>query len=103
MVLLVCASLPTLGPLIRLVAGKIGASIDSSKDERSRGLDDSANTSGVRRNWENLKGHETDDPERGSAINASSVDDIPLVQKGQADGGIQKTTEFTLVTEHHRR
>jgi hypothetical protein len=96
-ILVVCSSLPTLGPLYRLARGKVrtlSGSRSTSQGKRSsatrRGL---SSTSG---RWDKLQGHRLDDEERTSSHAGESVDDIPLVYHG-ADQ-IHKTLEFKVTT-----
>ncbi|RYN29003.1 hypothetical protein AA0114_g12423 [Alternaria tenuissima] len=96
-ILVVCSSLPTLGPLFRLTRGKVrtlSGSKTISQGRRSsathRGL---SSTSG---RWDKLQGHQLGDEERTSSHAGESIDDIPLVYHG-ADQ-IHKTLEFEVTT-----
>ncbi|KAI5365788.1 hypothetical protein J4E82_011171 [Alternaria postmessia] len=96
-ILVVCSSLPTLGPLFRSVRGKVrtlSGSKNASQRRRSstthRGL---SSTSG---RWGKLQGHQSGDEERTSSHAGESIDDIPLVYHG-ADQ-IHKTLEFEVTT-----
>ncbi|KAJ4253407.1 hypothetical protein NW762_010565 [Fusarium torreyae] len=98
-ILLICASLPTLGPLFRLAKGKIATANASRGASRMTGSSNqgthSVQSSG---RWDKLRGHHGDDLEHGSSRIGSSVDDIPLVaglkQTMDKTGGIHKTVEF---------
>lgn len=74
-ILLICASLPTLGPLVRLVKAKLDISNHSRNSNKSGSS--APTTSG--NSWANIKGHKLEDPELGSTGMHSSVDDILLV------------------------
>ena len=100
-ILVVCSSLPTLGPLFRLARGKVrtlSGSKTTSQRRRSsathRGL---SSTSG---RWDKLQGHQLGDEERTSSHAGESIDDIPLVYHG-ADQ-IHKTLEFEVTTSAKR-
>jgi hypothetical protein len=79
-ILLICASLPTLGPLFRLARGKL-TSTDGSRSTPSQQEPNFDGRSGGVGNgsWANFKGHKLEDAEQGSTGMHSSVDDIPLV------------------------
>jgi hypothetical protein len=97
-ILIVCASLPTLGPLVRTARNKISSSMGQSRD---RVTGDSGQGGS---DWSNIRGHKlgnVDDEGPSSNIHAS-VDDIPLVSSSsglQNKGVIHKTTEFELQSE----
>lgn len=74
-ILLICASLPTLGPLVRLVKAKL----NMSNHSRNSNKPGSSAPTTAGNSWANIKGHKLEDPERGSTGMHSSVDDIPLV------------------------
>lgn len=109
-ILLVCASMPTLGPLVRFTKRKFGGTLDASR-ERSYNMGESAqNTSGSGRGgWTDLKGSELGDPEHGSSGMHSSVDDIPLVQStsmrdpGQRSNDVHKTAQFSAAEDKTTR
>ncbi|GKU06342.1 integral membrane protein [Fusarium langsethiae] len=75
-ILLICASLPTLGPLFRFAKGKI-ATANASLITNSSNKDSHSGQSSGR--WDKLGGRQGDDMEHGSSRIGSSVDDIPLV------------------------
>jgi len=79
-ILLICASLPTLGPLFRSIRGTL-TSNDGSRGMLGQSSGNSQNpTSGNGDgSWAKYKGSKLVDPEHGSSAMASSVDDIPLV------------------------
>lgn len=74
-ILLICASLPTLGPLVRLVKAKL----DMSNHSRNSNKPGSSAPTTSGNSWANIKGHRLEDPELGSTGVHSSVDDILLV------------------------
>ncbi|KAK5997732.1 hypothetical protein PT974_00089 [Cladobotryum mycophilum] len=80
-ILLICASLPTLGPLFRLAKGKI-TSIASRNSKNHSGVIDSqgrrAGTIVTIGQW-STRHHKLKDPENISTTGVHSVDDIPLV------------------------
>ncbi|KAL7943769.1 hypothetical protein V8C42DRAFT_100778 [Trichoderma barbatum] len=79
--LIIGASLPTLGPLFRLVKGKVTSYASGNSASRLSG-DRSQNQSGTltSNNWRSKRGHEFDDEENVSTTGMhASVDDIPLV------------------------
>ncbi|CAG7563106.1 unnamed protein product [Fusarium equiseti] len=90
-ILLICASLPTLGPLFRLVKGKIATANASRITDSSKKGTNSGRSSG---RWDKLRGQQGDDVEHGSSRIGSSVDDIPLVVGLKHATGIHKTVEF---------
>ncbi|RDW78255.1 hypothetical protein BP5796_06107 [Coleophoma crateriformis] len=79
-ILLICASLPTLGPVFRFARGTLTSS-DGSRNASDQVGDNSHGHSGSIGNgtWANFKGNKLDDLEHGSTGMASSVDEIPLV------------------------
>ncbi|KAF4461219.1 integral membrane [Fusarium albosuccineum] len=77
-ILVVCASLPTLGPLFRLARGKL-STINSSHGPSQRVASNQGNHSESSGRWDKLRGHRLDDVENRSTGMGSSVDDIPLV------------------------
>ncbi|RGP61074.1 integral membrane [Fusarium longipes] len=94
-ILLICASLPTLGPLFRLVKGKISTTNASRITDSSKKDTHSGQSSG---RWDKLGGQQGDDMEHGSSRIGSSVDDIPLVvglnHATNNSNKIHKTVEF---------
>ena len=90
-ILLICASLPTLGPLFRLVKGKIATANASRITDNSKKGTSSGQSNG---RWDKLQGQQGDDVEHGSSRIGSSVDDIPLVVGLKHATGIHKTVEF---------
>jgi hypothetical protein len=100
---MICASLPTLGPLFRLVRDKfralsgssIGSRITSQVRRSSTSHRELSSTSGK---WDKLHvlGHQLDDEERTSSHAGESIDDIPLVYHGVDQ--IHKTLKFKVTT-----
>lgn len=80
--LIIGASLPTLGPMFRVLKYKVTSYASNSNLSRQSG-DRSQNQSGTltSSNWRGKRGHEFDDEEIASSagMHNSSVDDIPLV------------------------
>jgi len=102
-ILLVCSSLPTLGPLFRLVRGKVRTLSGSGNGSRttSQGRHSSAAHQGLSSTsgrWEKLLRHQLDDVERTSTHTGESIDDIPLVYHGARADQIHKTLEFNVTT-----
>jgi hypothetical protein len=100
-ILVVCSSLPTLGPLFRLARGKVrtfsssgNGSKTTNQGQRSSATHRGLSSTSVR--WDKLQGHRLDDEERTSSHAGESIDDIPLVYRG-ADH-IHKTLEFNVTT-----
>lgn len=87
-ILLICASLPTLGPLVRRAKDKYGRGTDGSSGPsnlRTPGVGPSHTGSG-NQNWDSFKGMRLEHPEDGlssaggeRSMHSESVDDIPLV------------------------
>ncbi|KAL6917389.1 hypothetical protein ACHAPO_010114 [Fusarium lateritium] len=94
-ILLICASLPTLGPLFRCAKGKIATANASRITDSSKKDTHSGQSSG---RWDKLGGRQGDDMENGSSRIGSSVDDIPLVvglnHATDNSTRIHKTVEF---------
>nr|CEG02869.1 unnamed protein product [Fusarium pseudograminearum CS3487] len=94
-ILLICASLPTLGPLFRFAKGKIVTANASRITDNSKRDSHSGQSSG---RWDKLGGRQGDDMEHGSSRIGSSVDDIPLVvglnHATDNSTRIHKTVEF---------
>ncbi|KFX94286.1 hypothetical protein V495_07729 [Pseudogymnoascus sp. VKM F-4514 (FW-929)] len=79
-ILLICASIPTLGPLFRFARGTLTSrggsrSIPSQSGENSQGRSDGIGNG----SWGKVGGDNLEFVEGGSTGMASSVDDIPLV------------------------
>lgn len=112
-ILIICASLPALGPLFRIAHGKITSySRSRGTTQLSGGPDEQEIVSqGGHRGWNSLKGHKLDsDVEGQSTLNLRpSFDAIPLVtskknhfSKAELEGtGIHKTVEVSVSSEHH--
>ncbi|KAL2173880.1 uncharacterized protein P884DRAFT_251177 [Thermothelomyces heterothallicus CBS 202.75] len=117
-ILIVCASLPTLGPLYKAARGRISSATgggsgggSSSKQLSGRQLGASQATSGPSRNrdWDGVRGHklESDAEESSSLHLRPSFDAIPLVTTAQArgmtddpeGGGIHRTLEVSVSSE----
>ena len=102
-ILLVCASLPALGPLIHAARGKLSDSYGSGQGSRNQ-LDDSSHSRsrGMDSKWDNFKGHKLDDPEHSSGARAS-IDAIPLVSASKSNqlsrNHIHRTVEVSVSTE----
>ncbi|KAG6000379.1 hypothetical protein E4U21_005542 [Claviceps maximensis] len=96
-ILLICASLPTLGPLIRLVRDRVRRSPMSRKIPGS-----SAGTSGTGDGqWSRYKGQKLDDGEHAcSKGSQSSVDDIPLVMTKCVSADDVEAGHTTIVMEN---
>lgn len=79
-ILLICASIPTLGPLFHLVRGTF-TSRGGSRSMPNQSGDNSQGRSGGIGNgsWGKVKGDNPEYAERRSAGMTSSVDEIPLV------------------------
>ena len=102
-ILVVCSSLPTLGPLFRLARGKVRSFSGSGNGTGTRNTTQGRGSSAARQGlsstsgrWDKLQGHRWDDEERTSTHTGESIDDIPLVYHG-ADQ-IHKTLEFEVIT-----
>lgn len=100
-ILIICASLPTLGPLIRTTKGKI-SSLQSGADGSHAPISGAGSQgSGT---WATIKGHKlgVGDPRRSGP---SSTDDIPLMHTATLSAGrqnkIQKKMEFTVTSERY--
>ncbi|KFY18804.1 hypothetical protein V493_08334 [Pseudogymnoascus sp. VKM F-4281 (FW-2241)] len=83
-ILLICASIPTLGPLFHLARGTL-TSRGGSRSMPDQSGDNSQGRSGRIRNgsWGKVQGENLDYAERGSNGMTSSVDDIPLVSSSK--------------------
>ncbi|KAI5866053.1 hypothetical protein GGS23DRAFT_366328 [Durotheca rogersii] len=103
-ILMICSSLPTLGPLFRAAKGKL-TSRGTSADKSNANV--ATSTHSLRRRFGTSKGElladETGQSFRGE--NSSSLDDIPLVPPTRppaphtADGGIHKTVDISMTSE----
>lgn len=92
-ILIICASLPTLGPLFRATRTRLNSSLGQSNKGTG------GNSAPGEQNWSNLRGHKLENEMEGSSQLRSSVDDIPLVlttKKPQESTAIHKTTEFSV-------
>ena len=101
-ILVICASLPTLGPLFRLVRGKVRTFSGTGSGSGSRNTDEGRGSSAAHRGlsstsrrWDNFREHRLNDEQRTSSHAGESIEDIPLVHHG-ADQ-IQKTLEFEVI------
>lgn len=105
-VLLIAASLPTLGPIFRAARSKIRTTYGSHKDPanqlHSSGKSLSRGT--YNSEWDRLRGHRLEDP-APSTRTRPSLDDIPLVERGDAShrqyqrNNIHKTVEISVSSE----
>jgi hypothetical protein len=112
-ILMVCASLPTLGPLIRVVTGKMTSRGGDSSALSGEQLADSQGRSlGGSRNWDSVKGHRLDSDAEGSSLHLRpSFDAIPLVTAAKPNGvraemtaaGIHKTMEVSVYSGEAKR
>ncbi|KAH6886867.1 hypothetical protein B0T10DRAFT_75666 [Thelonectria olida] len=100
-ILIICASLPTLGPLFRLARGKLPSTEGSRGRSGHLGHSGQHPSVGGSTRWNNFRGHQLDDPENGLTPMGSSVDDIPLVSPREASTStsIHKTVEFGVGIE----
>ncbi|KAK4240555.1 hypothetical protein C8A03DRAFT_41971 [Achaetomium macrosporum] len=95
-ILMVCASLPTLGPLYCAARGKL---TDGSQSTSQR--------TGTAQNWDSVRGHKLDSDAEASSLNLRpSFDAIPLVSTAKTHGvadpegmGIHKTMEVSVSSE----
>ncbi|KAL2022627.1 hypothetical protein VTK56DRAFT_4971 [Thermocarpiscus australiensis] len=106
-ILMVCASLPTLGPLFRTAAGKLTSGAGSSA-QRTGGNSQGVSLGGGSRNWDSVNGHKLESDAEGSRSSLHlrpSFDAIPLVTTAKNNGfaadveegtGIHKTMEVNL-------
>ncbi|KAG8671943.1 hypothetical protein FPOAC2_05305 [Fusarium poae] len=94
-ILLICASLPTLGPLFRFAKGRMATANASRITDSSKKDTHSGQSNG---RWDKLGGQQGDDMEHGSSRIGCSVDDIPLVvglnHATDNSTRIHKTVEF---------
>lgn len=107
-ILMVCASLPTLGPLFRAVTGKMTSTGTSSALSENQLADSQGRSLGGSRNWDSVKGHKLDSDAEGSSLHLRpSFDAIPLVTAAKPDGaradvagtGIHKTMEVSVFSD----
>lgn len=105
-VLLVCASLPALGPLFRAARGKMTSA--SRSGQGSHNVLDSSKMGNQpsNRTWDSFKGHKLADGEHSTLNLRPSFDAIPLVTTGKRSGdyqnthsGINKTVEVSVSSE----
>ncbi|EMR61661.1 putative integral membrane protein [Eutypa lata UCREL1] len=105
-VLLTAASLPTLGPIYRTARGKLSTAYGSQKDSANQLQSGSNNLSRSTNNskWDKLRGHRLEDPAPSTGTRPS-LDDIPLVERGEANhrrdqsNDIHKTVEISISSE----
>jgi hypothetical protein len=111
-ILMVCASLPTLGPLFRVVTNKMTSIGDSSELSGNQHADSQGRSLGGSRNWDSVKGHKLDSDAEGSSLHLRpSFDAIPLVTATKPNGvraeivgtGIHKTMEVSVSSGEARR
>ncbi|KAB5585701.1 hypothetical protein GE09DRAFT_34086 [Coniochaeta sp. 2T2.1] len=104
-VLMVCSSLPTLGPLFRAVKGRVGSSNRTGQESHNHlETGGAAHGQPSSRNWDKFKGHKLGDGEHSTLDLRPSFDAIPLVTTGKTnDGfaeagvpGIYKTMEVSV-------
>ncbi|KAK4107681.1 hypothetical protein N656DRAFT_840245 [Canariomyces notabilis] len=113
-ILMVCASLPTLGPLYRAIRGQV---TDGSRgtEQMMTGSGQYGNGQGAShggsRNWDKVRGHKLDSDVEASSLHLRpSFDAIPLVSTGNTSsrgggaepdgmGGIHKTMEVSVSSE----
>lgn len=96
-ILIVCASLPTLGPLFRLGKGKVTNMYGSGPGSHNQ-LGDStpSHSRSMSRNWDNFKGgHKLEDPEQSIATRVS-IDAIPLVTRSKTNDYNHKDIHKTV-------
>ncbi|OTB14555.1 hypothetical protein K445DRAFT_318968 [Daldinia sp. EC12] len=98
-ILIICSSLPTLGPLFRVVKGKItsrGTSTNKSGANVGSSLHSLHKSFGRSKDQRS-----TDEMERSIGGNSSSVDEIPLVTSPMplSSGSIKKTVNISMTTE----
>lgn len=78
-ILLICASLPALGPLFRHARESLSSKGDSKNIQPSAKSHERAGHA-AHASWGTLKGHKLEDPVRASTIQQGSSDDILLVE-----------------------
>ncbi|KAF3068342.1 hypothetical protein GL218_08422 [Daldinia childiae] len=98
-ILIICSSLPTLGPLFRAAKGKIssrGGSTNKSGANVGSSLHSLHKSFGRSKNQRS-----TNEMERSMGGNSSSADEIPLVTSPMPllSSGIKKTVDISLTTE----
>ncbi|KAK4125665.1 hypothetical protein N657DRAFT_642403 [Parathielavia appendiculata] len=101
-ILMVCASLPTLGPLYRAARGNLTT---GAGDSAQLSANQFGNSNGGTRNWDSVKGHKLESDAEGESLHLRpSFDAIPLVTTAKTTGhveemGIRKTMEVSLSSE----
>ncbi|KAJ9143499.1 Integral membrane protein [Pleurostoma richardsiae] len=103
-VLLVCASLPALGPLFRAAKGKVTSATRTAQGSHNQLDSGEVRSHGGSRNWDSFKGHKLEDAEHSSTLNLRpSFDAIPLVTTSKGKDynktGIHKTMEVSVSSE----
>ncbi|KFZ07658.1 hypothetical protein V501_06250 [Pseudogymnoascus sp. VKM F-4519 (FW-2642)] len=79
-ILLICASIPTLGPLFHFARGTLTSGGGSRSMPNQSGDNSQGRSGGISNgSWGKVKGDNLEYAERGSIGMTSSVDDIPLV------------------------
>ncbi|KAL2258298.1 hypothetical protein VTK26DRAFT_8434 [Humicola hyalothermophila] len=114
-ILLVCASLPTLGPIYRAARNGL-SSVSNSTGQMSRTQGEGSHglSAGGSRNWDSFKGHKLDSDNEGpSSLHLRpSFDAVPLVTSTKMNNsaqdpdaiemvGIQKTVEVSVSSENY--
>ena len=101
-ILVICVSLPTLGPLFRLVRGRVRTFSGSGSGSGIRNTSEGRGSSAAHRGlsstsgrWDKLRGNRLNDEERTFSHTGESIDDISLVHHGAVQ--IQKTLEFEVI------
>jgi hypothetical protein len=101
-ILMVCASLPTLGPLYRVARGKLTT---GAGDSAQLSANQFGNSQGGNQNWDSVKGHKLESDAEGESLHLRpSFDAIPLVTTAKTNGdveemGIRKTLEVSQSSE----
>ncbi|KAI1416676.1 hypothetical protein F5Y13DRAFT_205513 [Hypoxylon sp. FL1857] len=105
-ILMICSSLPALGPLFRAAKGRL-TSHDISTHKSNANVGSSLHS--LHKSFGNSKGQRlTDEMEGSIGGNSSSVDDIPLVTSPMSlmrtssttpESGIQKTMDISITSE----
>ncbi|KAI0101968.1 hypothetical protein F4776DRAFT_497738 [Hypoxylon sp. NC0597] len=102
-ILIICSSLPALGPLFRAAKGKL-TSRDISTHRSNGNVGSSLHS--LHKSFPNAKEQRlTDEMERSIGGNSSSIDDIPLVTSPTRSSsstpatGIQKTVNISMTSE----
>jgi hypothetical protein len=96
-ILIVCASLPTLGPLFRVAKSKL---TDGNGTEQTSGNNFEGShrmSAGGSRDWDTFKGHKLDsdigEPDQSSLHLRPSFDAIPLVTAAKKSSGFGRDAE----------